>query len=141
MNEFELEEALISLVLSSDLFSGEIPFLKGEVYKKGTRSVIRNEDVQVEVLSIDDRQFQNATASIKIYVDDLNIGSPKLVPNVKRLSEVAARAEQAFRTECSSFSVTTPKFRARVSSIKRERKEELNQHCVNCLFEFVIINI
>lgn len=141
MNEFELEETLISLVLSSDLFSGEIPFLKGEVYKKGTRNVIRNEDAIVEVLSIDDRQFQSASASIKIYIDDLNIGSPKLVPNVKRLSEVASKAEQAFRTDGSSFSVTTSKFRMRVSSIRRERKEELNQHCVNCLFELIIINI
>ena len=141
MNEFEVEELIISILMSSVLLGGEEAFLEGEVYKNGTRSEIRNEDVIVEVLSIDDEQFQNAIVSVRTYVDDLNIGSPKLVPNTSRLKEIADKYEELFKTKNSSYALTTNKFRMKLDSIKRERKADIGQHCVNCLFNLVIINV
>lgn len=115
-------------------------FLSGEVYKNGTRTVINDEDIVVEVLSIDDEQFQNAIVSVRTYVNDIKIGSPEPVPNISRLDEISKQFEKVFKTRSSSYALTTQEFRMKVNSIKRERKADLGQHCVNCLFEFVIRN-
>lgn len=143
MNESELEDLLIDIISSSELFKsekGEKPFLEGEIYKSGTRTSIKNEDVIIEVLSIDDEQFQNAIVSVRTYVNDLNIGSPKLVPDTGRLKQISCKFEEVFKSRNSSYALTTPKFRMKLNSVKRERKSDLNQHCVNCLFNLVIIN-
>ena len=143
MTEPEIEEALIGLILSANIVSDkkEDAFLQGEIYKYGTRCAIKNEDVIVEVLSIDDKQFQNATVSVRTYVDDVNIGSPKLVPNTERLKQITLKFEEVFKSKNSSYALTTTEFRMRLNSAKRERREDLNQHCVNCLFDLVIINV
>lgn len=143
MTEPEIEEALIGLILSANIVSDkkEDAFLQGEIYKYGTRCAIKNEDVIVEVLSIDDRQFQNATVSVRTYVDDVNIGSPKLVPNTERLKQITLKFEEVFKSKKSSYAHTTSEFRMRLNSAKRESREDLNQHCVNCLFDLVIINV
>lgn len=144
MNEFELEDFIVDFLLSSELFKtteeDEIPFLKGNIFKSGTRTSIGDEDVLVEVLSIDDAQFQSATVSVKIYVDDLNVGSPKLVPNTSRLKQISSKFEETFKSKGTSYCLTTDKLRMKLYSIKRERKSDLKQHCVNCLFNLVIIN-
>lgn len=143
MNEFELEDLLISILSSSELFTGkegEKAFLEGSIYKNGTRTDIKNEDVIVEVLSIDDKQFQNAVVSVRTYVNDLNVGSPKLVPNTARLKQISIKFEEVFKSRGSSYALTTEKFRMRLDSVRRERKADLNQHCVNCLFNLVILN-
>lgn len=166
MTEFDLEDLLIDILLHSILFEPKVNsdgtiedgtgafkdtdgvvlaskgtlFLSGEVYKNGTRTVINDEDIVVEVLSIDDEQFQNAIVSVRTYVNDIKIGSPEPVPNISRLDEISKQFEKVFKTRSSSYALTTPKFRMKVNSIKRERKAALGQHCVNCLFEFVIRN-
>lgn len=149
MTEFDLEDEVIGILLNSGLYGIVKPngtfnktdaFLAGEPYKAGTRSVINNEDTVVEVLSLDDEQFQSAEVSVRTYVNDLE-GSPTKIPNIPRLQQIAEKFEELFKTRGSSYALTTSKFRTRVSSIKRERREQLNQHCVNCIFNFVIINV
>lgn len=166
MTEFDLEDLLIDILLHSILFETKVNpdgtledgtlafkdtdgvtlaskgtlFLSGEVYKNGTRTVINDEDIVVEVLSIDDEQFQNAIVSVRTYVNDIKIGSPEPVPNISRLDEISKQFEKVFKTRSSSYALTTQEFRMKVNSIKRERKADLGQHCVNCLFEFVIRN-
>lgn len=143
MTEFELEDEVVSILLNSELFevddSGK-KFILGDVFKLGTRTEIQNEDIVVEILSIDSEQFQTALVSVRVYVDDLNIGSPIPVPNISRLSELTRKFEDVFKTRNSAYSITTSKYRMRLESIKRERKEELRQHCVNCMFNFSIRN-
>ena len=143
MTEPEIEETLIELILASGIIGKdkEPAFLQGEIYKFGTRCSIKNEDVIVEVLSIDDKQFQNATVSVRTYVDDMNIGSPKLVPNTERLKQITLKFEEVFKSTSGSYALTTGEFRMRLNSAKRERREDLNQHCVNCIFDLVIINV
>jgi hypothetical protein len=149
MTEFDIEDAVMGILVNSGLygtlnqdgtFDKKNAYLAGEPYKLGTRSVINNEDTVIEVLSLDDEQFQNAEVSVRTYVDDLE-GSPIKVPNIMRLQQISQKFEELFQTRGSSYALTTSKFRTRVSSIKRERREQLNQHCVNCIFNFVIINV
>ena len=141
MTEFDLENLMVDILMSSDLYKKESPFFSGKVYKCGTRTSINDEDAVVEVLSLDDKQFQNALVSVKIYINDINMGSPNLVPDVGRLQRATEKVESVFKTRNSSYALTTAKFRMRLESAKRERKEELKQHCINCIFQFVTLNI
>lgn len=140
MTEFELEDQVIEVLLNFFSLPDNAGFLSGEVYKSGTRTLIEDEDVVVEVLSIDDEQWQTGLVSVKTYVNDLNVGSPTSIPNTSRLGEISKKFEEMLKTKGSSYALTTEQFRVKVNSIRRERKKDLNQHCVNCMLEFTICN-
>lgn len=95
----QIEDDVFDLVQDSELSS----FVKGKIYKEGTRPVdSENEDAIVSFKTGLDAQFQQGELTLNIYVPDIDNGGKILVKDIARCREIESKADSIVRTFTSS---------------------------------------
>ena len=95
----QIEDDVFDLVQDSELSS----FVKGKIYKEGTRPVdSENEDAIVSFKTGLDTQFQQGELTLNIYVPDIDNGGKILVKDIARCREIESKADSIVRTFTSS---------------------------------------
>lgn len=95
----QIEEDVFELINDSELKS----FIKGKVYKNGTRPVdSKKEDAVVSFKTGLDAQFQQGEITLNIYVPDIDNGGKAMLKDIARCSALEAKADEIVRTFTSS---------------------------------------
>lgn len=95
----QIEADMFNLALDSELKS----FIKGKIYKNGTRPVdSKKEDAVVSFKTGLDAQFQQGEVTLNIYVPDIDNGGKTFVEDIERTAELEAKADEIVRTFTSS---------------------------------------
>lgn len=121
-----------------DMFSALATFMKGKangtLYLEGCRPHdSQKEDAVVGVSTATADQVQEGRARLRIYVQDIDVGTGNNVPNKGRLAELAKLSEEAIQALNSADSDYWFELRNAPHTIE---VPGANQHFVNIEFEF-----